>query len=105
MAVENDEGRPVLRLPEDFEGVLDPIRVVGIAYSQDIPSVGQKPGRYVLREGDASVAFDGDVIVVVDPAEAVEPQVGGQRGRFRRNALHHAPVSTNSIDVVIEDLE
>ena len=77
MAVENDEGGPGLRLAEDLESVLDAIDVVGIADPQNVPSVTQEPGRYVLREGDARVAFDGDVIVVVDPAEIVESQMGG----------------------------
>src|SRR6058998_1719662 len=102
MAVENDEGRPPLCLAEDFESVLDAIDVVGIANPQNVPSVTQEPGRYILREGDARVAFDCDVIVVVDPAEIVEAQMGGQRRPFRSNTLHHAAISANSIDVVIE---
>src|SRR2546425_7467870 len=105
MAVENDERGPALGLVEDLEGVLDATGIVGIADPQNVPSVSQEPGRYVFREGDARVAFDGDVIVVVDPAEIVEAQMGGQRRRFGRNTLHHAAISANSIDVVIEDLE
>jgi len=62
---------------EAQRALLDAIDVVGIADSQDIPSVCQKPGRYILSEGDARVAFDGDVIVVVDPAEIVESQMSG----------------------------
>src|SRR5215467_13784805 len=105
MAIENDERGPALRLAEDPEGVLDAIDIVRITDSQNVPPVAQEPRRYVLGEGNTCVAFDGDVIVVVDPAEIVEAQVGGQRRRFRRDALHHAPISTNRIDVVIEDLE
>ena len=105
VAVENDEGRAALRLPEDLKGVLDAIDVVGVADPQNVPPVTQEPGRDVLREGDARVPLDGDVVVVVDPAEVVEAQVAGQRRRFRRNALHHAAVSANGIDVVVEDLE
>src|SRR6266446_2299951 len=29
----------------------------------------------------------------------------GKRSRFGRNTLHHAAISANSVDVVIEDLE
>src|SRR5260370_31393816 len=105
MAVENDKSWPTLRLPEDLEGVLDAIDIVGIANPQNIPSITQEPSRHVLREGDTSIAFDSDVIVVVHPAEVVEPQMGGNRSRFRRNALHHAAVSAHCIDVVIEDFE
>ena len=51
------------------------------------------------------VPFDGDVVVVVDPAEIVEAQVAGQRRRLRRDALHHAAVAADGVDVVVEDLE
>ena len=97
-------GRPFV-LRKIVEGVLDAIDVVGVADPQHVPAVRQEPRRDVLGERDARVAFDRDVVVVVDPAEIVEAQVAGQRRRFRRNALHHAAVSANRIDVVIEDLE
>ena len=97
-------GRPLV-LPEDLERVLDAIDVVGVADPQDVPAVTEEPGRDVLREGDARVPFDGDVVVVVDPAEVVEAEVAGQRRRFRRDALHHAAVAADGVDVVVEDLE
>src|SRR6266404_4777722 len=105
MAVENDKGGPTVRLAEDLEGLLDAIGIVGIADPQNIPSVTEEPGRNVLREGNARVAFDGDVIVVVHPAEVVESQMGGQRRSFRGDPLHHAAISADSIDFVIEDIE
>src|SRR5882724_7220397 len=79
MAVKNDERRTTLRFPEGFEGALDAVGIVGVANAQDVPSITQEPGCHVLREGNASVAFDCDVIVVVHPAELVEPQMGGKR--------------------------
>ncbi len=105
MAVKNDERRPTLRFPEGFEGVFDAVSIVSIANPQNIPSITQEAGRHVLREGNASVAFDCDVIVVVHPAEMVEPQMCGKRSRFRRNALHHATIAANGVDVVIEHLK
>ena len=97
-------GRPLVS-PEDLQSVLDAIDVVGVADAQDVPAVTQEPGGDVLREGDARVAFDGDVVVVVDPAEVVQAQVAGQRRRLRRDALHQAAVAANGIDVVVEDVE
>src|ERR1700688_3037775 len=73
MAVKNDEGWPALRLPEYLDSVLNSIRVVCIPNSQNIPSVTKEPGGHVLGERNASVAFNCDVIVVVHPAEVVEP--------------------------------
>src|SRR5258705_3828137 len=63
MAVKNDEGRPALRLPESLKCVLDAIGIVGVAKSQNIPSITQEPGRHVFVSGYASVAFDRDVTV------------------------------------------
>jgi len=88
VAVQDDDGGAALRLPEDLEGVLDAIHVVGVAHAQHIPSITQEPRGHVLGEREACASFDGDVIVVVDPAQVVEAQVARQRCRFRRDALH-----------------
>src|ERR1700719_761820 len=65
MTVKNHEGWPALRLPESLEGVFDATGVICVANPQNVPSVIQEAGRYILREGNPSVAFDCDVIVVV----------------------------------------
>ena len=78
MAVEDDESGSILRFRKDSEGMLDPIDVIGIANSQNIPTVAQEPSSDVLGKCDVCVAFDGDVIVVVDPAEIVELEVAGK---------------------------
>ena len=103
VAVENDERGPAFGLAEDLERVLDAIDVVGVADPQHVPAVGEESGGDIFGEGDAGVAFDGDVVVVVDPAEVIEAQMAGQRGRFRRNALHHAAIAADGVDVVVED--
>src|SRR5262249_26788430 len=63
------------------------------------------PSRDVLRKRDARIAFDRDVIVVVNPAKVVQGQVARQRRRFGSHALHHAAITANRVDVVVEDLE
>jgi len=78
MTVKNDERGAALRLAKDLERVFDAIRVVRIADSQDIPSVRDESRLNVFGERDPRVAFDGDVIVVVDPAQIFEPEVSGQ---------------------------
>ena len=105
MAVQNDEGRAPLRLAKDVQRVLDALDVVGVADAQHVPAIAQEAGGDVLGEGDARVAFDRDVVVVVDPAEVVEAEMAGQRRRFRADALHHAAVAAYRVDVVVEDLE
>ena len=71
----------------------------------DVPAVAHEAGGDVLCEGDARVAFDRDVVVVVDPAEIVEPQMARERRRLAGDALHHAAVAADRVDVVVEDLE
>src|SRR5262245_10778969 len=75
VAVEDDEGRTSLRFPELAERALDAIEVVGVADAQDVPAVPKKSGGDVLREREARLAFDRDVVVVVDPAQSVEREV------------------------------
>src|SRR5262249_25805998 len=71
VTVQNDERWATLGLAKNGQRVLDPADVIGVAHAQNVPTVGQKPGRDVLCKGDARIAFDRDVIVVIDPAEVV----------------------------------
>ena len=52
----------------------------------------------------ACVAFDRDVIVVVNPAQIRELQVPGKRGGLAGDALHHASVSAKRVDVEVEEI-
>ena len=79
--------------------------VIGIAHAQDVPAVSQKAHGDVFGEGDVGVPFDRDAVVVVDPAEVVEPQVAGERCGFRSDAFHHAAVPGDRINPVVEDRE
>src|ERR1700704_1404896 len=67
MAVENDESWEPLGLAKGVESLLDPVYVIGVAHAQDVPAITHESRSDVLRKGDARVAFDRDVVVVVDP--------------------------------------
>src|ERR1700733_5949709 len=105
MAVQNDERGPAFGLLEDVQGLFDAVEVIGIAHAQDIPTVSQETGRNVFGEGDVRVPLDGDMIVVVDPAEVLEAKMPCQGGRFGGHTFHHATVATYGIDVVVKNLE
>src|SRR5262245_25595328 len=105
MAVQNDEGWAPLGLVKDVQGLLDPVDVVGVADAQNVPAVTEEPGGDVFGKGDACVAFDRDMVVVVNPAEIIEGEMAGKRCRFRTDALHHAAVTAYRINIVAEDLE
>src|SRR5262249_4458555 len=76
VTVQNNKGGPFFGLTEDVEGMLNTLDVVSVADTQHIPSVGKKSCLNVFGEGDARGALDGDVVVVVDPAKVVEPEMG-----------------------------
>src|SRR5262249_9859958 len=105
VAVQDEQSGAAGRLLEDLQGVLDAVDVVGVADPQDVPGGTKKARRHVFRERYARVPFDSDVVVVVDPAEVIEPQVACQGGGFRRDSLHQAPVAADGVDAVIEDVE
>src|SRR5262245_2862993 len=75
VTIEDDESGPAFRLREDCQCVLYEINVVGIADSQNIPTVAEESRSDVFGKSDARVPLDTDVIVVVDPAEIVQLQV------------------------------
>src|SRR5271170_2493369 len=105
MTVENDERGTTLCLSERLKRVLNEVNIVRVTHSQDIPAIAEKPGGDVFGESDACCTFDGDVVVVVDPAEVVEAEMAGQRGRFGSNAFHHATIAADGVNVVIKNCE
>ena len=105
VAVENDQRRPVFRLAEDRERLRDALKIVGIADPQHIPMVGEEARGDIFGKGDAGLAVDGDVIVVVDPTQVVESEMAGERRGLRADAFHHAAVAADGIDVVVEEIE
>src|SRR5437868_4860392 len=100
-----DERRPALRLLENLARVFDSANVIGIADAQNVPAVSEKARGYIFSERDVRVPFDADVIVVVDPAEIIETEMTGEGGSFRSNAFHHAAVTGDGVDVVVEDFK
>src|SRR4051812_48926156 len=48
------------------------------------------------------MAFDRDAITVINPANIPKLQVASKRSRFARYALHQAAVTTNGVDVIVE---
>src|SRR4029079_6274290 len=105
MAVQNDERGPAFRLLEYRERLFDSVNVIGIADAPDVPAVSEKARGHVFGECNIRVPFDADVIVVPDPAEIIQTEVTGERGSFGSNAFHHAPVTANGVDVVVENLK
>src|SRR6478752_4049478 len=105
MAVQNDERGPAFRLLEYRERLFDSANVIGVANAQNVPAVSEKARGHVFGECDVRVPFDADVIVVPDPAEIIQTEMTGERGSFGSNAFHHATVTADGVDVVLENLK
>src|SRR5262245_34815011 len=105
MTINNYDGRSARRPRGIPKGVLDSIKIVGITHTNHVPSVGKEPTSDIFGERDIGLAFDGDVVVVVDPAEVVEFEMPGQRGSLARDAFHHATVAVQGIDPVTEQFK
>ena len=104
VAVDDDQGRPLALLEEDAEGAVEQVQVVGVADPGDVPAVAQETGGDVLGEGQRGVPLDRDVVVVVDPAEVGELPMGGERGGLGGDALHHAAVAAEGVDVEVDQV-
>ena len=100
-----DQRGPILGRLGRPESAFDSREVVGIADAQHIPAVGGKARAHVFGEGNAGRAFDGDVVVVVNPAEIVQLQVAGERSGLAGDAFHHAAVSAQAVNGVVKDVE
>ena len=104
VAVDDDQRRPLGLVLERLERAREHRAVVGVADAGDVPAVADEARRDVVGEREARGALDRDPVVVVDPAEVLEPEVAGQRGRLGRDALHHVAVAAQRVDVVVEEL-
>ena len=72
VAVNHDEGGTAIRILEYLKSLLDTINVVGIPHPQNVPPIAQEPSSDVLCKGNSGAPLNGDVVVVVDPAEIVQ---------------------------------
>src|SRR5262249_10844370 len=104
MAVHDDQRWTVMCVEKGAKGLPEHAEVVGIPDAGDIPAVADEARGYVIGESQRRTALDGDVVVVVDPAEIGEFQVAGQRGCLGRDAFHHAAIATQGVDVEIDQV-
>src|SRR5258708_31833622 len=105
MTIDDYDGGSAGRARSSPQRVLDAIQIVGIPYAKDVPSIRQKSPCHIFGEGDIGFALDGDVIVVVDPAEVIELQVPRKRSCLARDAFHHAAVAAECVNAIAEQFK
>ena len=104
VAVNDNQRRAILRILESAQRPSQHLQVIGISDPRHIPAIADKTRGHVFRESQSSVSFNGDAVIVVNPAEIREPQMAGERRRFPRDAFHHATISAEGVYVEVEQL-
>ena len=106
---QTDEGRLVgdgLRVVDGLHEGLDVLLVGGAPVGEvdvlDVPAVSLVTSLDVLGEGDGGVALDGDPVVVVEQDEVAQFLGPSQGRRLGSDALLHAAITGNGVDVVVE---
>src|SRR6267142_3601536 len=69
-----------------------------------IPAITLESRSDILAEGEIGLTFNGDLIVVVQPAKVRKLQMSGERRCLRRDTFHQVTVAAEGPDVVIEKL-
>src|SRR4029077_19744685 len=72
MTLYDYDGRFARRSSSIPKRSFDSIEIVGIPDANNVPSVGKEPPSDILGKRDIRLAFDRDVIAIVDPAKVVE---------------------------------
>src|SRR5580765_6872353 len=70
-----------------------------------IPAVTLESFRHVLAEGEIGLTFNGDLIVVVEPAQVRKLQMSGERGSLRRDTFHQVTVAAEGPDMVTKKVK
>ena len=77
-ALYDDHGRPFLLGLERLQRAGQRVEVVGVVDPLNRPAVALESGCNVLGEGEIGAAFDGDLVVVVDPAQVRQLLMSGE---------------------------
>ena len=99
----DDEGGAVLLRLAQADCLLDGGGVHAVDGADDVPAVGFEALGDVLGEGNVGVAFDGDVVVVVEIDELTEPERSRERRRLGGDAFLQVAVGDDGVGVVVDE--
>src|SRR5690348_15353670 len=102
MRARNDD-RGALVCLGGFDSLAYSFKVVHIADVLYMPAIALKTRADILSKGQVGVAFDGDMVVIVEVNQLAKLEVTGDRSGFRGDAFHQVAIATNCIDIVIEN--
>ena len=104
MAIHNDQRGAFVFFERRRKGLLQLLKIIGIANALHIPVIPHKARRHVFSERQRRVALNGNAVIVIDPDQIAEAQVPGQRRRLAGDAFHHAAIAAQRHNVMRDDL-
>ena len=90
---QDDKCRAPRFLESRFVGRSYGRQIVAVAHFEDVPTIGFKSTRHVLRKAQCGIAVDGYMVVIVNQIELSQTQVPGERGGFTGDPLHEITVA------------
>ena len=100
--LDRDERRAIRHGLRLANGFLNRVEIVAVRDGGRVPAVSLETLGHVFGESERSVAFDGDVVIVVEIDEFAEFEMTGERGGFTGDAFHQVAVGDDAVDVMVE---
>ena len=104
VAVEDDERRALGFLLSGADRAVDGFDVIGVADPKHVPVIAHEACAHVFGKGERGVAFNRDLVIVVNPDQVRKPEVPGDGSCFGRYAFHQVAVAADRINAVIDRL-
>src|ERR1700756_2196391 len=105
VSIHDDQCRAVGSVQKSLIGTSQHFEIIRVADPRYVPAIAHEARGDVFTECEIRVSFDGDVIVIINPAEVSQFQVPGQRCGFARHPFHHVAISAHGINAEVEHLE
>ena len=105
VAINNNQSWSSLCLTSHTKRAHHRVHIIGVAYTQHIPSVSQVASAWIIAVRKIRLAFNGDVIVVVNPNQIIQLQMARDTASLAAHAFHHAAVTTNRVCAEIKNLK
>src|ERR1700722_1323302 len=105
MGPDPDKGRAARLCLRVMDSVADGGGIIAVRQCLDVPAVGFKSSSHIFGVGNVCVAFDGNMVVIVEEDEVAKCKISGNRGGFGADAFHHVAIAADAIDMIVEQFE
>ena len=87
-----------------LDGQVQRFQVVDVAHVLHVPVPAHEARGHIVGEGQRSAAFDGDVVVVVEPDEIGQAEMAGQGSSFVADAFHQVAIAAEGVNAIVEEI-